>query len=286
MNNLTASPLLVGCAAGFSGDRTDAAGPVVDTLIARMQHGPAGQRAFLIFETLAERTLALAQLRRRADPEAGYEPLLDAMLRPVLARCLAHGIRIVSNFGAANPRAAARHIARMARELGVAVPRIAVVEGDDLSAPAQRAMLRERLGAEMDAHAGGQRQCLHRRRTDRRCARCRCADRGVRARRRPVADGRAGDVALRLAFRRLGPARRAPPWPATCSNAVPRSAAATSRTPATRMCPDWRRSAFPLRRSTPTAAASSARPMPRAACSARPRSRSNCCTRCTTRRPT
>ena len=120
--------LLVGCAAGFSGDRTDAAGPVVDTLIARLASGPAGQRAFLIFETLAERTLALAQLRRRADPESGYEPLLDPMLRPVIARCLAHGIRIVSNFGAANPRAAARHIARMAREEGQPVPRIAVVE--------------------------------------------------------------------------------------------------------------------------------------------------------------
>jgi hypothetical protein len=150
MSNLPASPLLVGCAAGFSGDRTDAAGPVVDSLIARLQRGPAEQRAFLIFETLAERTLALAQLRRRADPEAGYEPLLDAMLRPVLARCLAHGIRIVSNFGAANPRAAARHIARMARELGLDAPRIAVVEGDDLSAPAQRALLRAQLGAEMD----------------------------------------------------------------------------------------------------------------------------------------
>ncbi|WP_029528343.1 acyclic terpene utilization AtuA family protein [Polaromonas glacialis] len=143
-------PLLIGCAAGFSGDRTDAAGPVVDTLIARLAQGPAGQRAFLIFETLAERTLALAQLRRRADAEAGYEPLLDAMLRPVLARCLAHGIRIVSNFGAANPRAAARHIARMARELGAPAPRIAVVEGDDLSSPAQRALLREQLGARMD----------------------------------------------------------------------------------------------------------------------------------------
>ena len=143
-------PLLIGCAAGFSGDRTDAAGPVVDTLIARLAAGPAGQRAFLIFETLAERTLALAQLRRRADPEAGYEPLLDAMLRPVLARCLAHGIRIVSNFGAANPRAAARHIARMAGELGIAVPRIAVVEGDDLASPAQRALLREQLGAQME----------------------------------------------------------------------------------------------------------------------------------------
>lgn len=150
MDSPASPPLLIGCAAGFSGDRTDAAGPVVDTLIARLRHGPAGQRAFLIFETLAERTLALAQLRRRADPEAGYEPLLDAMLRPVLARCLDNGIRIVSNFGAANPRAAARHIARMARELGAPVPRIAVVEGDDLSGPAHRALLREALGVAMD----------------------------------------------------------------------------------------------------------------------------------------
>lgn len=149
--NLTDTPtLLIGCAAGFSGDRTDAAGPVVDTLIARLAHGPKGRRAFLIFETLAERTLALAQLRRRDNPEAGYEPLLDPMLRPVLARCLAHGIRVVSNFGAANPRAAARHIARMARELGASAPRIAVVEGDDLSGPEHRAMLQEALGAQME----------------------------------------------------------------------------------------------------------------------------------------
>src|SRR6478609_6168602 len=150
MDAIDRPPLLIGCAAGFSGDRTDAAGPVVDTLIARLAQGPAGQRAFLIFETLAERTLALAQLRRRADPESGYEPLLDAMLRPVLARCLAHGIRIVSNFGAANPRAAARRIADLARELGAPVPRIAVVEGDDLSGSRHRRLLREQLGPAMD----------------------------------------------------------------------------------------------------------------------------------------
>ncbi len=150
MNAIAPPPLLIGCAAGFSGDRTDAAGPVVDTLIERLASGPTGQRAFLIFETLAERTLALAQLRRRDNPDAGYEPLLDAMLRPVLARCLAHGIRIVSNFGAANPRAAARHIARMARELGASAPRIAVVEGDDLSGPEHRALLHETLGAQME----------------------------------------------------------------------------------------------------------------------------------------
>ena len=150
MASMPPPALLIGCAAGFSGDRVDAAGPVVDTLIARLAAGPVGQRAFLIFETLAERTLALAQLRRRADPDAGYEPLLDAMLRPVLGRCLAHGIRIVSNFGAANPRAAAWHIARIAREFGAPAPCIAVVEGDDLCAPAQLALLREQLGAQME----------------------------------------------------------------------------------------------------------------------------------------
>jgi hypothetical protein len=146
-NVVTDSVLRVGCAAGFSGDRTDAAGPVVDALIA------SGGPAVLIFETLAERTLALAQLARRSDPDpdAGYEPLLDELLRPVLARCLQHGVRIVSNFGAANPAAAARHIQRMAVELGLAAPRVAVVQGDDLSGPEHHALLAEALG---DEHPG------------------------------------------------------------------------------------------------------------------------------------
>jgi|KBSMisStaDraftv2_1062788.scaffolds.fasta_scaffold02600_3 hypothetical protein len=136
----SSSPLRIGCAAGFSGDRTDAAGPVVEALIA------AGGPAFLIFECLAERTLALAQLARRVDPDHGYEPLLEALLRPVLARCLAHGIRIVSNFGAANPRGAARRIAGLAAELGLAPPRIAVVEGDDLGSAEKRPLLEAALG--------------------------------------------------------------------------------------------------------------------------------------------
>jgi len=132
--------LRIGCAAGFSGDRTDAAGPVVDALIA------AGGPAVLIFETLAERTLALAQLARRDDPDGGYEPLLDELLRPVLARCLAAGVRIVSNFGAANPPGAARRIAALARELGLRTPRIAVVAGDDLAGDTHRGLLLEALG--------------------------------------------------------------------------------------------------------------------------------------------
>ncbi|MFJ1299467.1 acyclic terpene utilization AtuA family protein [Pseudomonadota bacterium AL_CKDN230030165-1A_HGKHYDSX7] len=134
---------LVGCATGFSGDRTDGAPAVVRTLIAR-------GGGTLIFETLAERTLALAQLARGQNPEAGYEPLLDELIAPVLADCLRHGIRIVSNFGAANPPAAARRIAELARQQGLAVPRIAVIHGDQLDSPDQRALLRERLGPRLD----------------------------------------------------------------------------------------------------------------------------------------
>lgn len=140
---MTNEPFLIGCASGFSGDRTDGAGPVVDSLATR-------GGGTLIFETLAERTLALAQLVRNQDPDGGFEPLLDDLVAPVLARCITHGISIVSNFGAANPLGAARRIAELARAQGLPVPRIAVIHGDDLSSPEQRALLRDRLGSRFD----------------------------------------------------------------------------------------------------------------------------------------
>lgn len=141
------SVLRIACAAGFSGDRTDAAEGVVDALLA------AGGPAFLVSETLAERTLALAQLARRADPAAGFEPLLADMLGPVLGRCLEGGIRIVGNFGAANPPGAARCIAALCRAQGLRAPRIAVISGDDLSGPEHRALLRDALDAPIDDRA-------------------------------------------------------------------------------------------------------------------------------------
>ena len=129
--------LLIGCGAGFSGDRFDAAPPVVKTLIER------GQPSAIMFEMLAERTLATAQLKRQEDPNQGYEPTLKSELAPILADCLKHGITIVGNFGAANPPRAAQVIHDLAVELGLAAPRIAVVTGDDLSGQDHRALLRE-----------------------------------------------------------------------------------------------------------------------------------------------
>ena len=130
--------VVIGCAAGFAGDRSDVGGPVIAALA-----GHAVPR-FLIYETLAERTLALCQLERRKDPTRGYSPALDRLLAPVLAQCLTAGIRIVGNFGAANPPAAARRIAGIAKSLGLRAPRIAIVEGDDLSGRLSASELAER----------------------------------------------------------------------------------------------------------------------------------------------
>lgn len=136
--------LKIACATGFSGDRTDGVLPVVDTLV------QSGGQA-LIFETLAERTLALSQLAKNQDPERGYEPLLDDLIGPALKQCLQHGIKIVSNFGAANPPAAARRIKAIAQEQGLKAPRIAVLSGDQLTTAEQLDFLRSSIGNRYDS---------------------------------------------------------------------------------------------------------------------------------------
>ena len=122
------SKVLIGCGAGFAGDRFDAAGPILDHL--EIFSDPR----YLMFECLGERTLALAQAELRRDPELGYSPFLDRYLRPILNRVMASGVRIVTNMGAANPIAGARRVQALAREIGAPVPRVAVVIGDDLTA--------------------------------------------------------------------------------------------------------------------------------------------------------
>ena len=132
-----AARVFIGAAAGFAGDRSDAGLPLAAAL-ARCD-GPR----FLMYEMLAERTLALCQIERRKDPQRGYGPALERLLTPVLGPCLAEGIKIVGNFGAANPAAAARKLADIARTLKLCTPRIAIVEGDDLSG----VLTREELAA-------------------------------------------------------------------------------------------------------------------------------------------
>ncbi|CAB3761503.1 ABC transporter substrate-binding protein [Burkholderia puraquae] len=112
----------IGAGAGYSGDRIE---PAVELA----EHG---QLDYLVFECLAERTIAIAQQARRKDPALGYDPLLDARMHAVLPVAVPKGVRIVSNMGAANPRAAARRTAQIAQSLGFAQLKVAAVEGDDV----------------------------------------------------------------------------------------------------------------------------------------------------------
>lgn len=112
----------IGAGAGFQGDRID---PAVDL-------AKRGELDFLVFECLAERTIALAQQAKLKDPALGYDPLLERRMRAVLPLCARSGTRIVTNMGAANPRAAAERTSTIALELGLRDLKVAAVLGDDV----------------------------------------------------------------------------------------------------------------------------------------------------------
>ena len=112
----------IGCGAGYSGDRIE---PAVEL-------AAHGRLDYLVFECLAERTLALAQRERARDDSLGFDPLLAARLTAVLPHCLSTGVTVITNMGASNPTAAAALAARLARELGFHGVRIAAVSGDDV----------------------------------------------------------------------------------------------------------------------------------------------------------
>jgi hypothetical protein len=111
----------IGSGAGYSGDRIE---PAVEL-------AEKGDIQYLVFECLGERTVALAQQARLKDPEGGFDPLLEERMRAVLPICAAKGIKIVTNMGAANPLAAARKTASLAKSMGLSL-KIAAVVGDDV----------------------------------------------------------------------------------------------------------------------------------------------------------
>ena len=112
----------IGAGAGFAGDRIDpavalAASGMVDTVV---------------LECLAERTLVPALKARADNPQAGADPRLRRRLTPLLPAAAANRCRIVSNLGAANPRAAGAAIAQLAAELNCRGTKVAAVVGDDV----------------------------------------------------------------------------------------------------------------------------------------------------------
>ncbi|MEZ0483295.1 acyclic terpene utilization AtuA family protein [Fibrella aquatica] len=115
------SSVRIGCGAGFSGDRLEAALVLVQQ----------GELDYLVLECLAERTIALAQKRKRQQATLGYDPLLERRIDSLLPHLLEKKVRLITNMGAANPLAAAQKIMEIAGRLSLSVT-VAAVTGDDV----------------------------------------------------------------------------------------------------------------------------------------------------------
>jgi Acyclic terpene utilisation family protein AtuA len=117
----------IGAGAGYAGDRWEPALELIETC----------RLDYIVFECLAERTIALGQMERLKDPEKGYNPFLEDRWRALLGPAQARGVKIVTNMGAANPMAAARRTLELAKELGLPPLKVAAVTGDDVLAAVQ-----------------------------------------------------------------------------------------------------------------------------------------------------
>ena len=117
----------IGGGAGFADERPDAVDVLVRTLERR--HGPR----YVILETLAERTLALAQLERRRNPDGRLYATADGLPAPHSSQVhglLGHSYRLQFRCGEPHGRRSRGvSLRRRARDREL---KVAVVEGDDL----------------------------------------------------------------------------------------------------------------------------------------------------------
>jgi hypothetical protein len=114
----------IGGASGFWGD----------SMVGAPQLTRSGQIDYLVFDYLAETTMAILAAARLKRPQLGYATdFVDIAMKEVLGDALARGVKIVANAGGINPRGCADALRALASTMGL-TPRIAFVEGDDVSA--------------------------------------------------------------------------------------------------------------------------------------------------------
>ena len=112
----------IGSGAGYSGDRIEPAENLAKY----------GDLDYLVFDCLAERTIAQAQLRMLADPNKGYDLLLEERLRRILPYCAVNQTKIITNMGAANPQAAGEKTLKVLKDLELEHLKVGIVGGDDI----------------------------------------------------------------------------------------------------------------------------------------------------------
>lgn len=114
----------IGGASGFWGD----------SMVAAPQLVKGGRLDYLVFDYLAETTMAILAAARAKQPELGWATdFVDVAMKPVLGEVKRQGIKVVSNAGGINPHGCAAALQALAESEGITL-RIAVVEGDDVGA--------------------------------------------------------------------------------------------------------------------------------------------------------
>lgn len=112
----------IAAGAGYAGDRIE---PALDNI-------RRGNVEYIIFECLAERTIALAQQEKYHDPEKGYNFLLDYRMEKVIPLLKEHPVKVITNMEAANPQAAAKRMKEIAVANNLLDLKIIAVTGDNV----------------------------------------------------------------------------------------------------------------------------------------------------------
>lgn len=112
----------IGSGAGYAGDRLEPALELIEK----------GNIDYISFECLAERTIAIAQKAKLADPTKGYNALLEHRMNKVIPLADKHKVKVITNMGAANPQSAVEVICNIAEKQGIKGLKVAAVYGDDV----------------------------------------------------------------------------------------------------------------------------------------------------------
>ena len=114
--------LRIGCGSGCCIDRIE---PAVE-LIER------GNIDYLVFETLSERTIALANKEKFNNSGLGYNCLLGKRMDMVLEKAIKNNVKIITNMGAANVPGAVKLVKKIAESKNLNDIKVVGIIGDDL----------------------------------------------------------------------------------------------------------------------------------------------------------
>jgi hypothetical protein len=98
--------------------------------VRQVEGGPVD---YLMMDYLAEVTMSILQKQRSRDASLGYARDFPPLMERLLPRLVQRKIRVISNAGGVNPRAAGEAVLAAARKLGLqGQVRVGIVAGDDL----------------------------------------------------------------------------------------------------------------------------------------------------------